>query len=358
MNILYTNFHYTHGGGHTTYILALLKNSRHTCYVACPESSRLYAALEEQNYPRLLGITFPSKLGQIRQTVKNTKRLSRFIEEHDIDIVHTNGSRDNQMALFASFICKKKFKVAYTKHNTIPVKGFFSKMRLNRFNDAVIIVAQSVIAAAGLTPTPRYHIVENGIDIDYWRRKSGFAAGSRITLASNAGTGKNKGWIHLFEGLALLSEEEQKRFGVVLMGRDDPFLMERIDGLKSRFDFRFAGYLDDPRPELEAADVGFILSYREACSFSAREMMSMGLPVLTSDFAGSDRDVTPETGWMTRMKDAESVRDALRAILALKPEELAAMKAATRRRAEELFSIEKMIDETNKVYAGMFADKS
>lgn len=358
MNILYTNFHYGNGGGHTTYVLALLRNREHTCYVACPASSRLYRMLREQGFGRLVDMTFPGKLGQIAETVKNARRLARFVQENDIDIVHTNGSGDNRLALYASLLCKKKFKVVYTKHNTIQVKGRISRWRLNKFNDAVILVAQSVIAAAGLNPTGRYHVIENGIDVEHWSRREEPRSGERIRLVSNAGTGRAKGWYHLIEAMNLLPEADRERLSVVVMGRDDTFLMEKIDEIKRHYDFTHTGYLDDPRPTLEQGDVGFILSYREACSFATREMMSMSLPVLSSDFAGSERDVIPGTGWITRMKDPESIRDALRAILDLPPEELTAMKRAARERAVAAFSIEKMIAETNKVYAGLLPEKA
>lgn len=351
MNILYTNFHYGHGGGHTTYVLALLRNKAHTCHVACPGSSRLYHLLQEQGFERLLDMTFPGKLSRIAEAARNATRLARFIEAQDIDIVHTNGSGDNRLALYASFLCKKKFKVVYTKHNTIKVKGLISRWRLNHFNDAVILVSQSVLDEAGLTPNPRYHVVENGLDVNHWRRKGAISSGRRIRLVSNAGTSRAKGWIHLVEGLDLLPEEDRKRFSIVLMGRDDPFLLERIEEIQKKYDFTHAGYLDDPRPELEKGDVGFVLSYREALSFAAREMLSMSLPVISSDFAASGRNVTPETGWITRKGDPESIRDVLRAILDMRPEELDAMKLAARKRAESEFSLEKMIDETNAVYA-------
>lgn len=351
MRILYTNFHYSHGGGHTTYIRALLRNAEHSCYVACPGSSRLYKELAAQGFERLIDLDFPSKLGQLPRTIKNTRRLARIIEDYDIDIVHTNGSGDNRMALYASFICKKKFKVVYTKHNTFKVKGFISLWRLNKFNDAVIMVSDSVAAESGLAPNPRYHVVENGVDVNYWRRSTPPQTGREIVLASTAGNGENKGWMHLIEAIKLLPPEDRKRLSIVMMGRNDPFLVDNIKMIEQVCAFRWTGFLDDPRPELEKADVGFVLSHREACSFAAREMMSMGLPLLSSDFGASFSNVTPETGWITRRKDPASIKDALRVILDMRPEELAAMKTAARSRAESHFSLETMIARTNKVYA-------
>lgn len=350
MNILYTNFHSGYGGGHTTYILALLKNSEQNSYVACPPTSRLYKLLEEKNYPRLLPLTFPSKLSQLGQTLKNTFTLKRFIEEHDINIVHTNGSGDNRLALYASWFCKKKFNVVYTKHNTLKVKGFISKWRFNKFNDAVILVSDSVAELAGLSENPRFHVVDHGIDVQYWSKKEEIKTGHNIRLVSNAGTTRNKGWIHIVEAIALLPEEDRKRLSVVILAREDPFMVSVWDEVREKCDITYGGFLDDPRPVLEKGDVGFVLSYREASSFATREMMSMNLPVISSDFPNSLHNVSPGTGWITRMKDPESIKQVLREILDMPPDELTAMKLAARERAEAVFSLKKMLVETNRVY--------
>ena len=118
MNILYTNFHREDGGGHTTYILSLLENSVHNTFVACPPTSMLYRILQERGYANLIAMEFPGKPKQMREIVKNALILRRAIMEHDIDIVHTNGSPDNRMALYVSLVTRKKFKVVFTKHNT------------------------------------------------------------------------------------------------------------------------------------------------------------------------------------------------------------------------------------------------
>ena len=64
-------------------------------------------------------------------------------------------------------------------------------------------------------------------------------------------------------------------------------------------------------------------------------------------------NIDQSCGWVTKSKSAESVRETLRAILAMTPEELTAMKQAARRRAEAHFSLENMVNQTNQVYAAI-----
>lgn len=353
MNILYTNFHSGFGGGHTTYILSLVNNTEHNVFVACPPRSRLYKMLQSIGYERLFALTFPSKLQKLPETIKNTLTLKKIISENSIDIVHTNGSADNRMALYASWLGGKKFKVVFTKHNTLKVSGIISKLRFNKFNDAIILVADTVASASGLPDNPRFHVVEHGIDTMFWQKKEEIKTGDKIRLVSNSGTTRNKGWIHLVEALELLPEDARNRFSVVLMGRQDPFLNSVWNDVQKVCDIKYAGFLDDTRPELEEGDVGFVLSYKEASSFATREMMSMALPVISSDFPASFNNITPETGWITPIGDARAISGVLLDILRMPPEQLNAMKLAARQRAESVFSVSKMISDTNKVYDGL-----
>lgn len=351
MNILYTNIHRNDGGGHTVYILSLLRNNpEHSIFVACAPTSLLYTTLRDQGYDKIIPIEFPGKLKQLRSLVENTLALKRAIEKYQIDIVHTNGSNDNRMALYASWITRKKFKVVFTKHNVIKIKGWLSRLRLKWFNDAAIFVA-NLLEPLGLDKThPRYHVIANGIDLEHWKRTQPVATGRHLTLISHAGASRHKGWQHLMEAIAGLEEEEKKRLTVVMLARHEEEMEKELAEAGRICDFRFPGFMADVRPELEKADIGFLLSYKEACSFSLREMMAMSLPMITSDFFTLAEFVDPGCGWVTKMKDSESIRAALRKILALSPEQMDLMKKAAREKAEAYFAIEAMIRETNAVY--------
>jgi glycosyltransferase involved in cell wall biosynthesis len=358
MNILYTNFHRHDGGGHTIYILSHLKNNReHEKFVACPPTSLLYTMLRDQGYDKLIPIEFPGKPKHYKAIVKNTLVLKKAVEKYGIDIIHTNGSNDNRMALYASWITRKKFKVVFTKHNAIRIRNAISRLRLKLFNDAVIFVGD-LLAYLGLDKDcPRYHVIPNGIDLDHWKRTEPVRTGRGLTLISTAGASRHKGWHHLLEAIAGLAEEEKERLAVVLLARHEEEMEKELAEAGRICDFRFPGFMADVRPELEKADIGFVLSYKEACSFACREMMAMSLPVITSDFMILTGTIDPACGWVTKTKDPESIRTALRSILALSPEEINAMKVAARKKAEAGFSIDRMIRATNDVYAGIMGKR-
>jgi glycosyltransferase involved in cell wall biosynthesis len=358
-NILYTNLHFGYGGGHTTYIRSLLRNPEHTAFVACAPSSLLYKTLQEQGFPRLEPIEFYAKLKDARKVALNALRLKRCIEKNAIDIVHTNGSNDNRMATYVSFFSRRKFKIVFTKHNAFPVTGAASRFRFRRINDAVIFVSETTREATRFHNTyPHFHVIKNGIDPEYWKRGQPVATGAKLRLVSTAGTVSSKGWIHLAEAVASLPAADRKRLSVQVLGRYEPEFEEMQNQARELCGMEFPGFFTDPRPLLEDADIAFNLSYfKEGCSFALREMMSMSLPAIVSDYPALVNDIDDGCGWVTRMKDAESIAAVLRKILDADPQNLNQMKQAARRRAEERFSIDKMILETNRVYAGLFDEQ-
>jgi glycosyltransferase involved in cell wall biosynthesis len=259
------------------------------------------------------------------------------------------------MAMYASWFCRKKFKIVLTKHNTIPVTGAISRFRFKRFNDAVIFVSDVACKEAGFDYTnPRFHIVEHGIDLAYWKRNTPITTGTKLRMVSNAGTVRTKGWIHLARAIASLPKTDQERISVKVLGRYEPVLEEMQNEARELCSMEFPGLFPDPRPWLEDADIGFILSYREASSFALREMMSMSLPIIVSDYPVLTNSINAECGWVTKMKDEESIAAALRNILDASTQDLDNMKMAARRKAAKDFAIEKMLRETNLVYAGLF----
>ena len=79
-------------------------------------------------------------------------------------------------------------------------------------------------------------------------------------------------------------------------------------------------------------------------------MLAMGLPVIVSDFMILVNNINENCGWVTKTKDAESIRQVLRAILAMPPEQITAMKIAARQKAEADFALGNMLDHTDRVY--------
>lgn len=274
MKVLFTNFHTHHGGGHDTYILTLIKNPEIDAYVACPETSELYRKLQNLGFKNLFPLNFASKPTELCNIYKDYKRLTRLISDHKIDIIHTNGSRDNRLTLYVKLFSSNKFKVCYTRHNSFPIKNTISKLRLTKFNDCIIVVSESIYNTLPfLRDNEKTKLIKNGVDLAKWQ-PSYLKKGAKINLVSLAATKDYKGWFFLIDALKRLPEEQRSLFTVTLAG-DIP-KKEKIDhvfaGHKVLQQVTFTGSLDDPSPLLNHADIGFVLSHQvETISFADRK---------------------------------------------------------------------------------------
>ncbi|WP_134531229.1 glycosyltransferase family 4 protein [Budvicia aquatica] len=154
MNILYTNFHVAGGGGHDVYIRTLLKQSTHTAYVACPKSSYLYRSLTRDNVANVLALDFPGKLSQGVHLVTQLRRLLSIITEHQIDIIHTNGSADNRLVTYARLLSRRPFKQVFTKHNGFPVRGRYPNGAFSKPITRLFLSASRFISPSGFRFSP------------------------------------------------------------------------------------------------------------------------------------------------------------------------------------------------------------
>lgn len=355
MNILYTNFHVAGGGGHDVYIRTLLKQRKHTIYVACPESSYLYQSLKRDQLVNVLALDFPGRLSEGINLIIQLRRLLTIIQTYKIDIVHTNGSADNRLVTYARLLSHRKFKQIFTKHNAFPVRGWISQWRFMRCNHAIIFVSHSIYQSIGFSVNSnKIRVIHNGVDTNYWRPPVTPLPSSSIRLVSIAGTSGYKGWHYLINALKLLPDSVRNDFSITIVGKL-PEIATRLERCKGDWlpeQVTFTDFLADPYPVLLDADIGFVLSDAvETISFACREMMSAGLPVIVSDFSGLPENITQgQDGWVIPAGDEIALAKILADIHAMSPSTLSQMQQQARNKALLQFGIEKMITETHRVY--------
>lgn len=100
----------------------------------------------------------------------------------------------------------------------------------------------------------------------------------------------------------------------------------------------YLGEADDVRPHLAAADAVVLPSYREGMPRSLLEAAAMGRPLIATDVPGCTEIARAgENAFLCTVRDARSLAEAMLAMLALSPDERAAMGARSRAIAEAEF---------------------
>lgn len=370
MNILYTNFHPTTGGGHTTYVLSLVNalKHKHKISVAAPESSTIYQSASL--IPEVTGLAMPftSRITKLPAIWNERKILREFIHREKIDVVHVNGSADHRMIMYS--LCGMtgtRPRVVWTKHNSLPIgNGFGPWLRSTNATDHVIAVAECTRTQLLATSYARCGVttVTNGIDLDYFRPLEpaeitqfkvamvGAENASKLIIGSNAGTADYKNWLDMVRAVALLPEHERADIHVLVAGeRPTNAAWDEISALGMTSQFTYAGHLSDTRSCIGAFDVGFVLSDSvETISFACREMMAMGKPVIITDYAGLPENVTHNiNGWIVPTRSPLAIRDRLKALL-LNRGELASAGLAAMKTARSEFSLKQFVQRTEDVY--------
>ena len=112
----------------------------------------------------------------------------------------------------------------------------------------------------------------------------------------------------------------------------------------------FTGLLEDPVRIYPALDLYVSASLKEGLPLSVVEAMGAGLAVVATDVPGH-RDVVVhgKTGMLVPSEDPLALAGAISSLLA-DPERRRRMGEAGRRRAQEEFMIEPMVERTAEVY--------
>lgn len=109
------------------------------------------------------------------------------------------------------------------------------------------------------------------------------------------------------------------------------------------------GELTDPAPFLRDLDVFVMISEPPGCPNASLEAMAAGIPVIATDVGGaSEQVVDGVTGRLAAARDAGAFAEAL-ASLACNRELRRRLGEAARRRAEEVFSLDRMAAEYRRI---------
>ena len=110
---------------------------------------------------------------------------------------------------------------------------------------------------------------------------------------------------------------------------------------------RYHGYKTDVRPFIAQSHCFVLPSYHEGMANTNLECAAMARPLITSDIPGC-REAVEEgvSGLLCAVQDAESLYTEMKRFLMLTAEERSEMGRAGRRRMEEIFDKEKVVDAT------------
>ena len=297
--------------------------------------------------------------------------LARFIDQNNIDLVHCTIQISVLIGWCASKLSNRRPPVISCIHNTIPntqKRHIFNTciyQWMVRWSEKTIFVCknQSVYWRSRYPFIgDNFCVVHNGVDTDFFDPDKFMDAGERLrkSLGMDSKT-------FVFSCIAAFRPEKahnllvsvfkkinvQNENAVLLLAGNGPE-KNKIEQLVLQMGLEgkvvFLGRIEDVRPLLAATDMMVLPSEAvETFSMAILESLSMATPVITTDIGGSNEMViNGETGFLIQPGDDLLLREAMGTVLNSR-KNLSKMGISSRKLIVEKFTLDKMIDKTNKL---------
>ena len=371
MGILLLDPH-TGGGGQVRYVMSLavaFRDRGHRVAIGCRAESVLARRAREAGIPLYDGFQFRRGL-RLGAWIRDIRLLRRLLREQRFDLLHVNGSQDHWVAAFAKLLGGAFPALLRTRHNTYRVPVHFVNAFLNRrLTDHQICVCEEVrenLASLPVFDATRMCAIHNGVDPvlyradatlrDAARKELGYAPDDFV-FGIAARLNKAKGHEFLFRAAACL-RDAYPRMRLLLLG--DGELEAPLHGLARELQIEervcFAGFREDMPRMTQAFDAGVLPSIDcDTSSFSLKEEMAAGKPVIASDYGGLKEIVRDGVeGLVVPAGTHEPLAEAMRRLMD-DPALCEALGSAGRERVLREFSLDVFADRTLAVYRQVIA---
>ncbi len=292
----------------------------------------------------------------------NVGSIIKYIHQNKIDIIHNNQCDD---ALY-SWLPAKLTSTPIIIHHRDP--SFYKRSRfLMKYVDANIAISswqnRTNLSNNGI-------VIHNGIDLkNYPTMKNEehhlFEPDNGKTKVGLLGRIMPYKAQDIYIKAAALVLEKYNNVQFLIIGDDhDPSSLEYIESLKSiirelriQEEVLFTGYIPESWTILPELDISVVPSRKEPFGRVTIESMACAIPVIATNVWGALDIVTPETGILIPPDDPEALAEAI-LVLLNSPEKRRVMGEAGRKRVEEFFTIDFMMQNIYKLYDEVLAGRA
>jgi glycosyltransferase involved in cell wall biosynthesis len=304
--------------------------------------------------------------------IATVRALRTLIRQRRPDVLHTHTAKAGATGRTAAVLAgrARPAAVVHTYHGHV-LSGYFQPARerayrvaeraLAHATDRLIAVSDEVrddLVRFRVAPVEKFAVVPYGFDLDARVHSD---AATRVRKREEAGVGDDAfviGWAGRLTDIKRpldLVRAAAAVDGSTLVLAGDGELRADVEALASELGMRdrvrLLGYVEDMGAWYAAFDAFLLTSANEGAPVVAIEAQAAGVPVVATD-AGGTRTVVDddETGFVVKVGDVAALADCLRLLrddAGLRSR--LGVTAAERMRSR--FSIERMVDDVERVYA-------
>jgi glycosyltransferase involved in cell wall biosynthesis len=300
--------------------------------------------------------------------------IIKLIKKTKPDIIHLNSSKISILGSLATFIYKLsivncQLLIVYTAHGWVfnePLsiwKKLFYKYAEKftaRFKNKIICVSEFDYQTAleqKICPKEKLAMIHNGInEINFLPRQE---ARKKLNLPENkfiigsiGNLYETKGFRYLIEATKKLVEEGLEILTVIIgEGQERKYLSKLIKKNKLENNLILAGRIPEAAELLSAFDLYICSSVKEGLSYTIIETMLNGLPIIATRVGGNPELIEDRrNGLLINSKDPDDLVKKIK-ILMNNTDLQQELSTQARIKAQEEFSLEKMLEKTKKIYS-------
>lgn len=337
MNVLYIIDPVTQGGASESFLEVIAQMSKHGvyCYVCTSKSSPFDARIQKAGgtpipvghmtvlepispYKWKRPIKYPVQWLRFRiARFRALRKIKKKVELSNIDLIHTNSAR-NDIGCYLN----KKYGIPHVMH----IREFADKdfqcisldknyiATFNKYTSSFIAVSDAV----------KKHWIENGIDaskitVIYNGIQDDIKASSdickkdeKLKCVMTSGICEAKGQMQLLQALALMKEEQRRKYHVDFIGWSDPRYLSKLEVFVHDNNLAnsvsFLGKSSCIHDILQNYQIGFTCSKSEGFGRVTAEYMLAKLGVIASD-TGANPELIKDgfTGLLYREGDVKNL---------------------------------------------------
>ena len=365
MKILQLSSARTFGGGerHFADLSNALSERGQDVYAALSHASPLQARLARLSASHVITLPLRNALDLASAT-----RLARFIRERQIEIVHAHLARDYPIAAYAA---RRAGGVPFilTRHVPFPMSGLHKFTLANAAR--VIAVSEGVaraLRARRIFPAEKIRVIPNGISVagvDHalanfdraeFRRK--LYADAPLIVGTVGELSPVKGQEDFVRAAAtIIRQENFTSAQFLIIGEDQSRgaetrarLEKLIAGDELQDHVRLLGHVSELTPLISSLDLYVSASRAEAFGLATLEALMCGVAVVATATDGA-REMIEDgvNGKLVPVGDAPTLARTMLQLLR-NDDERARISERAREESRARFSLERMVDATEKVY--------
>lgn len=362
MRILHISSARTLGGGerHLADLACALHDRGHEVYAALPPHSALRGELDCLPAANIFTLRLRNALD-----LRSAMELARRVREHKIEIVHAHVARDYPLAALASR-GKRRTKLIITRHvlfklNRLHALTFRQARRVIAVSHAVgrALMAQKIFPASKLIVIPngvdfrRFDASLEGFDREAFRRRLNIPQGS-LLIGVVGELKKQKGHEDFLRAAGIIALEKRDVHFIIAgadtTGTHRAALERLVNELGLTHRVHFTGWLDEVAPLMAALDVYVSASHTESFGLTIVEAMAAGLPVVATATEGAREIIDKgESGVLVPIGNSEALASSVLRLLK-DEDERTRLGTLARTQARSRFSLDRMVEATEKVY--------